>query len=74
MGTSFTMLRLFFTKSTLSVYFSRFCMRRCMPVEQIFAEGSELCMHAVFQLVVVHKTSPSEFILQDDENMKVGGC
>jgi hypothetical protein len=38
---------------------------------KLFAEASELFMHAVFQLVVVYKTSSSECLLQGAKNVEV---
>jgi hypothetical protein len=39
---------------------------------KLFAEVSELFMHAVFHLIVNHKTASLECILQDARKMEVG--
>jgi hypothetical protein len=41
---------------------------------KLFAEVSELFMHAVFQLIVIRKTAYLEGILQEVKKMEVGGC
>jgi hypothetical protein len=40
----------------------------------LYAEALEILTHAVFQLDVFWKTASSECILQQDENVEVGGC
>ena len=40
-----------------------------MPVEAPY-----FFRHAVWQVVIVHKTAPSEFFFQGAKNVEVGGC
>jgi hypothetical protein len=51
-------------------FFFHLCVGRCMPV----AEASELFTHAVFRLLVIHKSASLEFVLQGAKSMEVGGC
>jgi hypothetical protein len=44
----------------------------CAALLKLFAETLKVFTHAVFQLVVVRKTVPSEFVLQEARKMEVG--
>ena len=57
MGTSFTKLRLFFSQSPISTHFFHLCMMLYTCHVKLFAEVSELFMHTVFQVIVIHKNS-----------------
>jgi hypothetical protein len=41
---------------------------------KLFVEVSELCRHAVFQLVIIRKMASSERVLQWAKKVKVRGC
>ena len=76
MGTSFTKFGLFFHKvfSIINKLFSPLRETLCVGRVKLFAEGSQLFTHAVFQLVFVRKTASSEFILHGAIKIDVRGC
>lgn len=71
--TSFTKLTLFFHKVFVLINKLLPPEMLCAALLKLFAEALKVFMHAVFQLVVVRKTVPSEFVLQEARKMEVGG-
>jgi hypothetical protein len=73
MGTSFTKLRLFFHKvSITNTLFTPSRETLYAGRVKLITEASELFAHAVFRLVVFRKTASSKCILQGAKRMEVG--
>jgi hypothetical protein len=76
MGASFTNFRLFFHNVFLIIntLFPTLHVKMYACCVKLYAETSEIFTHAVFQLVIAHKTASSECVFQGAKEMEGGGC
>jgi hypothetical protein len=70
MGIPFTKFRFFFHRVSITINTTSARDAECWSCKT-FAEVSELFTHAVFQLVITHKTASSECTLQGAKTMEV---